>query len=218
MSSFELQFWWEPGRQLQLLHSFPKPQPGAGRCDQQCRGPARGRHAGRQRRITDSGDGPGGLSQDHAPHPKELRALCVPGSAGCGENLKVPCKRLRRLPAGGGAVQQGQQWAEQQLPSQRRMSAVVWRLCYKGLQRGIRLMSFHINIYWYLAANSIKGCSATTFNSSSQPLVMSQGVLISDCQVTVNWKNNLHFSLEVSLLQGGRLNLRRNMLRMIFDD
>lgn len=145
MLPFKLQFWWESGWQWQLqpLHSFPKPQPGGRRRDPQCPGPTRNRDAGRRRHIPASGDRPGGLSQDHAPHPKELRALCVPGTAGSGENLKVPCERLRRLPAGRGAVQQGQRWAEQQqLPGQRGVWALVWHLRNKVPQRGIRLSSF----------------------------------------------------------------------------
>lgn len=58
--------------------------------------------------MSDSRDGPGGVSPDHAPHPKELRPMCVPGTAGSRENLEMPRQRLGWLPAVRGAVQQGQ--------------------------------------------------------------------------------------------------------------
>lgn len=121
-----LQFWWEPWQQRRkLLYNFSKPQwSTTGYCFK-CHSSSK-RDQACHSLSPYSREGPGGVSEDDAPHPRELCSLRVPGTARSQEKLQMSCDGLGHFCAVRGVVQQEQHRAEQQLLHWQGVLAVGW--------------------------------------------------------------------------------------------
>lgn len=132
------QLWRELRRQQhQRLHHLWKPEQSPGRSCLQCQRRRRTRDSAHQSLSTKPGQRPGGVSQNDAPYPPELRPVCVPGTAGPQEELQVSCFGPGQLGAVRGRVQQEQHRTEQQLLRRQGASAAAWHLHGEACQGGV---------------------------------------------------------------------------------